>query len=110
MMKGSSSWLGISIRRSALGHLRRFIGLVSDARFGGEANIRTSDSPRVYCHRMAAEGMQFSWRWNGGTISRIWGLSGKYRLSADGVLHSHALTLAAPVSTRGVTRQEGRVI
>ncbi len=31
------------------------------------------------CHRMAAEGMQFPWRWNGSTISLnlgvIWGMS-----------------------------------
>ena len=34
------------------------------------------------CHRMAAEGMQFPWRWNGGTIfpnlDVIWGLSNKF--------------------------------
>ncbi len=33
-------------------------------------------------HRMAAEGMQFSWRWNGGKIFLnlrvIWEMSGEY--------------------------------
>ncbi len=32
-------------------------------------------------HRMAAEGMQFPWRWNGGTISLNLGLSGKCQLN-----------------------------
>ncbi len=37
-------------------------------------------------HRMAAEGMEFSWRWDGGTISLnlrvIWGMSDKRNAKA----------------------------
>ncbi len=32
-------------------------------------------------HRMTAEGMPLRWRWNGGTFSRNWGLSGECRLN-----------------------------
>ena len=39
-------------------------------------------------HRMAAEGMPFSWRWNGGTTTMkldvIWGMSAKEGVSSMG--------------------------
>ncbi len=45
----------------------------------GPARVIDGDTIEVAGHRMAAKGIQFPWRWDGGTISTvlnaIWGMS-----------------------------------
>ena len=55
----------------------------------------------ILCARMAAEGMPFPWRWNGGMISTdldvTWGMSGEWTISmGDRPMRNLAATLSDP--------------